>query len=701
MSRLSATAQRAVVADEDLGRLLLSEAVSQLGLITDAVGDGAAALRAAQQPNVGLVLLDVDMPNMNGYDVCRRLRNIPQLDTVPIIIVTGHEDRDAIEQAFQAGATDFISKPVNWVLLPHRLSYVMRNATATRNLADREAKVNALLKAVPDALWLFSSAGELRWNPTTHGNQGGPTDTTGTQPTLIAPPECMPDVLTAIQETARTGDAGDMAYKQLEESGETKYFELRFSRHGSDDVLVVRQDATERMQAAERMRRLAYFDTLTDLPNRQQLLDSAESWVRAAKGNDAVAAIYLDLNNFKRINDSFGHAVGDAVLKSVAGKLRTALKSFAAPEQSILLTRFGGDEFVILVGGRDTRALAARVAQRCLDVLCEPVTHGRMELFTGPSVGLAVFPDHAKDVDTLLKHADTAMYHAKSTGANSFTTYTPALSGRVRDWLELESRLRRAVRDETLYLHFQPKFRLSDNKLVGVEALARWCDEEHGNIPPSQFIAMAEESGLIMDIGAWVARAACRQARRWMDRGIEMPIAINVSGKELLHSDPVAIIEAAIAAEKIPPRLLEIEITESVVVRESSAVREGLERLRSLGCKIALDDFGTGYSSLAYVARFPLDGIKIDRAFVREVDHSPGNAAIANAILSLAHSLGLEVTAEGVEDRAQLEWLRARGCDQVQGFLLSRPIPAAELEARFLTLLSGSDDVNALNSGRT
>jgi EAL domain-containing protein (putative c-di-GMP-specific phosphodiesterase class I) len=253
----------------------------------------------------------------------------------------------------------------------------------------------------------------------------------------------------------------------------------------------------------------------------------------------------------------------------------------------------------------------------------------------------------------------------------------------MRDWLELEGRLRRAVHNDLLSLVFQPKFRIRDNQLVGVEALLRWRDAEYGDISPNRFVEIAEDSGLILDMSSWVVRAVCRQLRKWLDRGIVVPVAINCSGKELLHGDPARVVESEAAAANVPPSLIEIELTESLLIKDSATVQSALKRLRQLGCRIALDDFGTGYSSLSYITRFPPDRIKIDKAFVRDVDQSAGDAAVANAILSLAESLKLVVTAEGVERQGQLEWLRARGCQEVQGFLLSKPLSAADFEARF------------------
>jgi diguanylate cyclase (GGDEF)-like protein len=574
-------AQVAIIADdEDLGRLLLAETAQASGLEALCFDNGSAALEAALAREVAIVLLDVDMPGMDGYSVCRRLRAEPRFATVPIVMVTGHEDSVAIGRAFDAGATDFISKPVNWALLPRRLAYILRNAAA-----------------------------------------------------------------------------------------------------------------------AERIERLAYFDALTELPNRQHCIDTAERlFADAADAQHQVAVIYFDLNSFKRVNDTFGHSIGDVVLKNVASKLARVLAPFQAAHDSISVARFGGDEFVVLVGTDQARSTAIEIATACSAMLNDPIAHDGLEFYSAPSIGIAVYPDDGHDVATVLKHADTAMYQAKSGATGSIVMYTAAMSARLRDWLDLEGRLRRAVSENQLQLHYQPKFSLGDNRLMGVEALLRWCDSEYGEIPPTRFIEIAEDSGLIIDLGTWVIRAVCRQLSEWQALGLRVPVAINVSGKELLHGDPAHVIEVECAAAGIPASLIEVEITESVLVKDSGRVRVALERLRELGCPIALDDFGTGYSSLAYITRFPPDRIKIDKAFVHNLDRSASDAAIANAILSLGDSLNVTITAEGIERQGQLEWLRKRGCHEAQGFLLSRPLPAAEITRRY-TKTAGTPPEQALGRG--
>jgi diguanylate cyclase (GGDEF)-like protein len=678
----------AIIADdEELGRLLLAESAAATGLEVLAFDNGTAALEASLSRDVAVVMLDVDMPGMDGYTVCRRLRGEPRLANVPVVMVTGHEDEAAINLAFEAGATDFISKPVNWALLPRRIEYLLRNAAAARALAERVAQVRTLIDALPDTLWVVAPDGSIQWSPNAGTPERGAADSRAAyeRPAALAPAEHLPNVLAAIRQTACDGLQRNLEYREDGSAGLRGSFELRFSRREGGDVVVVRQDTSERTAAAEHIERLAYFDPLTELPNRQRCIETAENlFAEAAQLQQSVAVIYLDLNNFKRVNDTFGHSVGDAVLCTVAGKLSRTLDSFQTAGAHLSVARFGGDEFVILLRHSTAREIAAAIAEACRTTLQEPIAYQGLEFFSGPSIGIAVYPDDGADVATVLKHADTAMYQAKSGVANSVATYTAAMSSRLRDWLELEGRLRRAVQQDRLQLQFQPKFRLRDNGLAGVEALLRWCDDEYGDISPTRFIEIAEDSGLIIDMGNWVVRAACRHLRMWMDQGLTVPVAINVSAKELLYGDPAKVVEAEAAAAGIPASLIEIEITESLLVKDSATVRSALERLRQIGCKIALDDFGTGYSSLAYITRFPPDRIKIDKAFVNNVDRSASDAAVANAILSLGKSLNLIVTAEGIERSGQLEWLRARGCDEVQGFLLSRPLSARDLESRYL-----------------
>ena len=677
----------AIVADDDeLGRVLLTEAAAAAGLASQSFDNGNDALQAALEGPVAIALLDVKMPGMDGLTVCRRLRADPRFDDVPIVIVTGHHESEDVRMAFEAGATDFVSKPVNWALLPRRLEYILRNAAAGRALRERMSQVRTLVEALPDSLWVVSHAGEIRWSSSAR-MAAQRHDVAGAEESdaAIAPAAHMPALLAAIRHTAADGGPRKLEFR-VQEGTQPRCYEIRLSQREGGDVVVVRRDTTERTLAAERIERLAYFDPLTGLANRHCCLDRAAAWMsEAASLEQQVALIYMDLNGFKRVNDTFGHAVGDAVLRTVATRLSEAVVTFEAPGTQLLISRLGGDEFVVVVRATGARALAMRVAVAARAVLAQPIAFDALEFHCAPSIGMAVFPDDGADVATVLKHADTAMYSSKADGADGVAEYDAAMSTRLRDWLALESRLRRAVRDEMLQIEFQPKFHLRDGSIAGAEALLRWRDEEHGEVSPARFVEIAEDSGLIIQMSCWVVRAVCRQLRHWLDQGVQIPVAINCSAKEMMHGDPAGVIAAEATAAGIPPSLIEVEITESLLVNDSVTVRKVLQSLRQLGCRISLDDFGTKYSSLSYITRFPPDRIKIDRAFVQNVDRSSADAAIASAILSLATSLGVTVTAEGIERDAQLDWLRERGCQEGQGFLLSRPLTPWEFTRRYVT----------------
>lgn len=684
MTGLVKATPTAIVADDDeLGRLLLTEAATAAGLVSQAFDNGRDALQAALESPAAMVLLDVSMPGMDGLSVCRRLRADPRFEGVPIVIVTGHDDSEDVSKAFDAGATDFVSKPVNWALLPRRLEYILRNAEASRALSQRMSQVRTLVEALPDSLWVVSPAGEIRWSSdarlATHRHDVADAEESDT---AIAPQAQMPELLAAVRRTSVDGQPRKMEIR-VHDDVTPRSYEIRLSQREGGDVVVVRRDTTERTLAAERIERLAYFDPLTDLANRHCFLDRAASWMaQAEETGQTVALIYMDLNSFKRVNDTFGHAVGDAVLRTVASRLNNVVGGFDIEGAQLLVSRLGGDEFVVVVRADDARGAGMRIGARCRTVLAQPIEFDALEFHCAPSIGMAVFPDDGHDVATVLKHADTAMYQSKADGAEGVVAYSAVMSARLRDWLALEARLRRAVRDEMLHIEFQPKFRLLDGRLVGAEALLRWRDEEHGDVSPARFVEIAEDSGLIMEMSSWVVRAVCRQLRHWLDQGISIPIAINCSAKEVMHGDPAGVIAAEAANAGIPASLIEVEITESLLVSDSVGVQKVLQSLRQLGCRIALDDFGTKYSSLSYITRFPPDRIKIDKVFVQNLDRSPGDAAIASAILSLASSLNLTVTAEGIEREQQLQWLRERGCHEGQGFLLSRPLPPHEFTRR-------------------
>ena len=439
-------------------------------------------------------------------------------------------------------------------------------------------------------------------------------------------------------------------------------------------------DITERKLAEQRIQHLATRDALTDLPNRALLIDRIQQALTIAPSEGASPAVLcIDLDRFKTINDSLGHTVGDAVLRAVAHRLRRCL------HDGDTLARPGGDEFIVLLPRATGSRSAARTAERILSTLVRPLTIDRHQLTLGGSLGIALYPDDGETPDTLLRNADTALYHAKKLGTCAYQFFTPRMNEVARERLSLENALRHALdHGGQLTLDFQPQIDLASNRIVAYEALARWTHPERGAIPPSTFIPIAEEVGLIAPLGEWALREACAQLKRWHDAGRQkLRIAVNVSARQLGNGRLVAAVERALTDTAIEPECLEIELTESAILHQGHEAVGILEAIKAMGVKLAIDDFGTGYSSLSNLKRLPIDRVKIDRSFVRDLPDDPDDVAMVRAILAMTESLGLSAVAEGVETETQHALLKRLGCAVGQGYYYSRPAAPAALEAAF------------------
>ncbi|MBW7901062.1 MAG: EAL domain-containing protein [Rhodocyclaceae bacterium] len=435
-------------------------------------------------------------------------------------------------------------------------------------------------------------------------------------------------------------------------------------------------DITERKRAEERIHFLAHHDALTELPNRFSLeLRLEQALVDARRHDWHVAVMFIDLDRFKVINDTLGHHVGDQLLIEVARRFRAAVR------ESDTVARLGGDEFVIVLPDLENGDAAAHVARKIVAALLAPIRIDGHDLHTSPSIGISLYPDDGLSVDAVMKNADTAMYHAKALGRNNYQFFAEEMNRAAGERLSIEAGLRQALARGELLLHYQPQFAADGRRPTGVEALLRWRSGSSLELP-ERFIAIAEESGLIVPIGAWVLGEACRQLRRWLDAGIPpLRVAVNLSARQLRNAGLADAVRDALAEAGIPPRLLELEITESAVMDKPDEAIEVLHALKRIGVTLAIDDFGTGYSSLAYLKLFPIDRLKIDRSFVRDIGRHPDGAAIAVSTIALAHSLGLHVVAEGVESEVQMEVLQRHGCDEAQGYHLGPPVAADAAEA--------------------
>ena len=455
-------------------------------------------------------------------------------------------------------------------------------------------------------------------------------------------------------------------------------------------VVIVFHDVSTTKAMATKMAHLAQHDFLTNLPNRVLLNDRiAQAITLAHRHNTQLAILFLDLDNFKHINDSLGHATGDKLLQSVTERLKECVR------ESDTVSRQGGDEFIILLAETKSSEDAAVSAQKILDALQALHIIGKSELHVTTSIGISVYPADGLNAETLLKSADTAMYYAKEKGRNNYQFFISEMNTRAVERLIIENNLRLGLEKQQFILYYQPKVNLNTGHITGAEALLRWQHDEWGEVVPDIFVPVAEDSGLIVPIGRWVLRQACKQAKSWQDAGLQsITIAVNISAQEFLQKDFVEGVRAVLIETRLAAHFLELEITESVLMRDAECSKNILQQLKKMGIKLAVDDFGTGYSSLSYLQRFPIDVLKIDQSFVQNIESAKDDGIIVSAIISMGNSLKLKVVAEGVETPSQLAFLKARHCEEGQGYFFSHPLIAENIAALLLKNMSSLAVVN-------
>lgn len=434
-------------------------------------------------------------------------------------------------------------------------------------------------------------------------------------------------------------------------------------------------DITKRKQAEHMIKKMAYFDSLTDLPNRTLFHDRLTQAINQAKRTkNPIAVLFLDLDRFKIINDSLGHTAGDQLLQEVSKRLLTCIR------EGDTVSRQGGDEFTMLLPNT-THSGAIKVARRIIELISHPMEINGHEILVTPSIGISMYPDHGEDVESLLKNADTAMYHAKDLGKNNFQLYSSKLDQQVLERLTLENELRKALERKEFVLHYQPLIQIDSNKMIGVESLIRWHHPLLGVISPTKFIPLAEETGLIVPIGEWIIHTACAQNKAWQEKGYPpLKVSVNLSGRQFKEPDLVHTISDILNITGLDPQYLELEITENISMNDVNYTIQALQELKALGLRISIDDFGTGYSSLNYLKKFPIDTLKIDQSFVRDIHMDRDDAAIVKAIMAMAFSLDLNVIAEGVETIEQLLFLVNQRCPEAQGYYFNKPLSSDELE---------------------
>ncbi len=819
-----------IVDDDRFMRTTFQDALVKADFRTVLAEDGTEAIACYSAHRPDLILLDLVMPRMDGLEVCKEIRRLPGGKYIPILLVTSADDTESIHNSFEAGATDFISKPINPELLAHRIRYILRANSNTLKLAESEARLgNAQRMArmgswewdpvtgsfwgseetfrilgitVPPRDFMFNKfidtiSADDRHHVETHmhkaqtnradisiecrvqynnaqmrqvllqgqaletdsrmvpriiGTLQDVTDIKKAEDRLIMLKQaidCLPIGITICDVTGKiifanpaeaemhgvtveqmlNKDIGSIAPQKLRKPttlgklGEMSRWQresVNLRGNGEEfpvlltsvvvknndtclGIVTACEDISEKKEADKKIERLAYYDPLTELPNRSTFMDRLhQALALANREQRQVGLLFLDLDNFKDVNDTQGHDFGDKLLKAVARRLAASMR------ESDTLARLGGDEFVVVLTSVDSQESAAAKARRVLANFSESFAIEGQQIFATASIGIALYPSDGLDVESLFKCADTAMYHAKTDGRDRYRFFSADMNQKIMLRVAMENGLRQGLENNEFILHYQPQLDVKSGAVVGVEALVRWQSPEFGLVQPNDFIPLAESTGLIYGLGEWVMRTACIQAKNWAQDGYrDIKVAINISGLQFKQPDFLDKTARIIKETGVDPKMLELELTESVVMERADKTVTTLNALKRMGLMLSIDDFGTGYSSLSYLKHFPIDRIKIDRSFVSDLMNCSDDAAIVEAIILMAQSLKLKVVAEGVENIGQMNFLTSRRCDEVQGYYLSLPMTAEELSKGCNPLLKKladssqkkSEPIVAINSG--
>ncbi len=789
-----------VVEDDEAARLTTSITLERAGYQVMEAADCAAARACFTERKPDIVLLDVLLPDGDGYSLCREFLAQPHGRDLPIAMVTGLDDINSIHQAYESGATDFITKPVSWGTLPYRIQFILRAKQALNDASISEGKTRALLAGIPDIILRIDRDGHVidmqvgayvnemeEWviyDPATgDGHLPGPVYR------ILAPQirrvfagkgeQLVEFDWSQSQQRPRTWEARVILREQdevvmvvrditlrkqqeaelrlwgkvfegsneailitdaqlniilvnktyekitgytegevlgvdtatvgarlhshsffrnlvhiLKERGHWQGELINKRKNGEkfptwysisqvlnedgqpENYIAIFSDISERKKSRERIDFLAHHDSLTELPNRALLNDRLDMAINTAKRRgEKVGILFIDLDRFKNINDSLGHAAGDQILRQTAARLSAAVRT------DDTVARLGGDEFVILLPRMRNERSLVEVAIKLREELLLPYILEDMPLHLSPSIGIAVYPDDGDNPNTLIKNADAAMYLAKEKGRNNYQFYTPVLNARTLDRLKLEYDLRSALEQGQFELHYQPQIMAGCKTLYGAEALVRWRHPERGLVPPNHFIPLAEEIGLIIPLGAWVIAEAARQVNLWHQAGFtDMVVSVNISALQFHQAGFLAEVQGLLAAAGTKPSSLELELTESMLMSDMEVSIQVLQAFRDQGYRIAIDDFGTGFSCLNYLRRLPVNILKIDQSFVRDMQTDSASLAIVSSIIRLADSLGMDTIAEGVETAEELALLEQQGCRLMQGYYYSKPLPPEEFQ---------------------
>ena len=700
-----------IVDDDPAMRLLEKASLEQAGFSVREASGGMQALTAFQERYPDAILLDVMMPDFDGFHVCEEIRKTAAGKLVPIIMVTGLDNADSIDRAFEVGATDFICKPISWGVLGHHVRYILRASTAFKKLKESEVALQIseeryalAARGANDGLWDWNIGdGSIyfseRWKALIGYGEDEIHSSANAWFSRVHPDDIKQLRHDISIHLDRATSHFQSEYRMFHKDGTYHWMLTRGVAVRNENGTIGRMagsqtDITERRRKEEKLQHDAFHDPLTNLPNRALLMDRLEHTLKLYKRNPALvfAVLFLDLDRFKVVNDSLGHAIGDQLLIAVSARLMESFrKSDTVAHLGETFARLGGDEFVVMLEGIQSSEHAENVATRIQRELDIPFIIEGHEIFITVSIGIALSSVNYERSEEILRDADTALYRAKELGKARYELFNTGMHISALKTMRIEMDMRRAIERQEFCLHYQPIVSLHDGRLQVVEALIRWVHPVHGIVSPLDFIPIAEENGLILPIGEWVIATACKQVKQWQDAGLpSLRVAVNVSARQLRQKHFPATVAGLLKESGLESRFLEIEITESMMMENPEEATAVLTQLSALGVRLSFDDFGTGYSSLAYLPRFPIDTIKIDRSFINKINLDSDTLQVVMAIVALCQKMGKNVVAEGIETIDQRRLLEEMRCNHGQGFLFSKPLD----ETAIVELIKSAGNVN-------
>jgi len=684
--------QIAVIVDDSPS--IVAQMLELLGTIDNckAIGftDPRQGLGFCLTNEIDLLVVDYEMPEINGINFVEAFRReVPNL-AVPVVMVTSTKDRDVRYMALQLGATDFLNKPLDRMEFVARMRNLLAGAQAQKMLAelskwltDEVHKISMVVDQAPVAVVITDREGKIEYaNPQYYASSGRtPEEILGRPAPLLTSEDADTEARKGIKEALASGSEwlGILRHCRGQQTswGRVRLTPLRGEKGKIINFVFMHEDITVQKDYEARLDWQANYDALTRLPNRSLAQDRLRQAVaHAERGSDKVAVLFIDLDRFTQVNESLGHAAGDELLRLAAARL-------ACNREDATLARMGNDEFVLILPDIGDSSAPEQEAERICGEIARPFLINGQEVFLSASIGVSLYPTDGTRSSDLLRHAQTAKGAAHAGGGNGWHFFTPELNAGARNRLKIEAGLRYAQANGELSLCYQPLIEIESGETLAAEALLRWNNPELGWVRPDHFIPIAEENGLILPIGAWVVEQVFQDLAGWREAGLPCPrIAINVSSRQFADRGLLDLIVAGLKKHKLDPSMIEIEVTERILLDQSPGTLSLLNEMRDMGLRFSIDDFGTGYSSMNYLTSFPFDVLKVDRSFVSKVTEREQDAALTQAIIAMAKSLGLEVVAEGVETQEQLDFLRRTGCTFAQGYLFSKPIPAAAFAER-------------------